>query len=85
MAENGVQSFVLSVLMLSEVDQICCDVICIIIVISILRCVQTVSSDLLISFKISKKSLIQLFQSILLILEYKLLNCRHGICVGGKS
>ena len=72
-------------LMLCVLNDICTDAICIIVIISILRCVQTVSSDLLISFKISKKSLIQLFQSILLILEYKLLNCRHGICVGGKS
>ena len=72
-------------LMLCVLNDIRTDTICIIVIISILRCVQTVSSDLLISFKISKKSLIQLFQGLLLILEYKLLNCRHGICVGGKS
>ena len=72
-------------LMLCVLNDIRTDTICIIVIISILRCVQTVSSDLLISFKISKKSLSQLFQSLRLILEYKLLNCRHGICVGGKS
>ena len=66
MAENGVQSFVLSVLMLSEVDQICCDVICIIIVISILRCIQAIGANLLVTSEVCLQCLIELFKRCLL-------------------
>ena len=52
MAQDRVKSLVLSVLMLGKVDQICRNIICVIVIISVLRSVQTVGADLLISIKV---------------------------------
>ena len=52
MAQDRVKSLVLSVLMLGKVDQICRNIICVIVIISVLRSVQSVGADLLISIKV---------------------------------
>ena len=77
MAQYGVQSLVLSVLMLGEVDQICCDVIGVIIIISVLRSIQAVGANLLVADKVCLQCIIEFLQRVLLVIKYELLDRCH--------
>lgn len=85
MAQYGVQSLVLSVFHFCKVDQVCCDQVCVIIIITMTRSSQAVCLDLIISFEVSLQSFIQLLQCVFLIIEYQFLDGCHSICISCQT
>ena len=84
-AQDGVQGLVLSVLVLGEVHQIGGNVIGVVVVVAVLGSVQAVGADLLVALEVGLQSLVQLLQSVLLLVKDQLLDGGHGVGVGGKT
>ena len=85
MTQYGVQSLVLSVFHLCKVDQVCCDHVCIIVIITIFRSSQAVCLDLIISFEVSLQSFIQLLQCVFSVIEYQFPDGCHCICISCQT
>ena len=83
--QSGVQSLVFLVLSLSEVDDVVAEPVSIVIVITIFRASQAVFLNLFVTDEVSLQSFIQLIQSVLLVVEYQLLDCCHGVSIGCQT
>ena len=85
MGQSGVQRLVLLVLMLCEVDDVVAEEVCVVIVVTILRSCQAVFLYLLLSYEVSLQCFVELIQRVLLVVEYQLLDCCHGVSIGSQT